>query len=238
MPHATMNMAQLSRYLHIPENQVRKLVDRGTIPSRRVNGEYIFSREEVHRWLEQRIGDSDDAELVQVEKALDRTRPPDSIEHTITVTGSIPDGAICVPLRASTRDSTIRSMAKLATQTGLLWDESAMIQALKQREELHSTALDNGVALLHPRRPMPNILGDTFITLGITASGIPFGGGNSGLTSIFFLLCSMDDRIHLRLLARLSRMLTQPGFVEQLRILENESEIRAFLEEAESSVSD
>ena len=50
---------------------------------------------------------------------------------------------------------------------------------------MHSTALDNGVALLHPRRPMPAILAEAVLALGITPGGIPFGSGGS-LTDIFF----------------------------------------------------
>ena len=76
MPHSNLNLQQLSRYLHLPDAQIRKLVDKGAIPSRRVGGELVFSRDEVHRWLEQRIGVSGEAELVQVEAALIKSAPP------------------------------------------------------------------------------------------------------------------------------------------------------------------
>lgn len=236
MPHTTLNLAQLARYLHIPEPQVRKLVERGSIPGRRVNGEWTFSREEVHRWLEHRIGVSDEKELVRVEEALDRTVPPGSDEEVRLAT-LIPEGAIAIPLDARTRDSVIRSMIRLAEGTGLLWDAKAMAEAVKEREELHSTALDNGVALLHSRRPLQNILGDTFIVLGISPNGIPFGGGFDNLTDIFFLICSMDDRVHLRILTRLSRMLlTVPNFVSDLRNCENEHAVRTLIARTEAEL--
>ena len=40
---------------------------------------------------------------------------------------------------------------------------------------------------------------------------------DGGLTDIFFLVCCRDDRTHLKVLARLSRLLLRPGFVESLR---------------------
>ncbi len=92
-----------------------------------------------------------------------------------------------------------------------------MAEAVRSREEMHPTALENGVALLHPRRPMPNILGQAFLALGCSPSGMPFGGGFGNLTDIFFLILSVDDRSHLRTLARLSRILSQPGFLDRLR---------------------
>jgi PTS system nitrogen regulatory IIA component len=236
MPHSKLTFVQLTRYLHLPEEQVRKLVDRGMIPSRRVNGESIFSREEVHRWLEHRIGVSDESELGWVEKALDGSVPIGENEELLTIAELIPPEAIAAPLLAKTRDSVIRSMVQLAVNTGLLWDGNAMSEAVKEREELHSTALESGVALLHSRRPLPGILGDTFIVLGKLVKGIPFGGGLNNLTDIFFLLCSMEDRIHLRILTRLSRLLTFPDFLVKLRELENEDLIRELLRTTELSI--
>ena len=236
MPYSNMNLQQLSRFLHLPDAKIRKLVDNGAIPSRRVNGELVFSQEEVNRWLEQRIGVSSEEELVQVEEALEKSVPTGTSNGDFTLDSLIPDGAIAMPLLAKTRDSVIRSMVQLAGSTGLLWDTDTMAEAVKAREELHSTALDNGVALLHPRRPMPNILGDTLLALGIVPSGIPFGG-LSGMTDIFFLICSMDDRIHLRILTRLSRVLTHPEFLRTLRDLEDESEIRSLIIKIEGAIS-
>lgn len=236
MAYPTLNLQQLSHYLHLPNVQIRKLVDKGVIPSRRVNGELVFSRDEVHRWLEQRIGISDEEELVQVEEALTKSIPPGSMEEEVFLVSLVPDGAIALPLLAKTRDSVIRSMVQLAGSTGLLWDTDAMAEAVKAREDLHTTALDNGVALLHSRRPMPNLLGDTFLVLGIAPSGVPFGGA-SGLTDIFFLICSMDDRVHLRILTRLSRILTYPDFLRRLRESSDASEVRELLSEMEGAIS-
>ena len=235
MPHTNLNLQQLSRYLHLPDAQIRKLVDRGVIPSRRVGGEFVFSRDEVHRWLEQRIGVSDEEELVQVEAALMKSIPPGMAEDDVLLVSLMPVGAIALPLRAKTRDSVIRSMVQLAGSTGLLWDMDAMTEAVKAREELHTTALDNGVALLHPRRPMPGLLGDTFLAVGVVPSGVPFGGA-SGLTDVFFLICSMDDQVHLRILTRLSRMLTYPDFLQRLRESSSELGVRELFFEIEGTM--
>ncbi|MDR2440118.1 MAG: PTS sugar transporter subunit IIA [Planctomycetaceae bacterium] len=236
MPHSNLTLAQLTRYLHLPETQVRKLVDRNAIPSRRVNGELVFSREEVHRWLEKQIGVSDESELGWVEDALDRSVPAGGDEELVTISELIPPEAVAIPLIAKTRDSVIRSMIQLAVGTGLLWDGEIMTNAVKEREDLHSTALENGVALLHSRRPLPSILGDTFIVLGILSKGIPFGGGFNNLTDIFFLICSMEDRIHLRILTRLSRLLAYPDFLTKLRESENEITIRELLKTTELTI--
>ena len=107
---------------------------------------------------------------------------------------------------------------------------------MKAREDMHTTALDSGVALLHPRRPMPKILSQPLLALGRSSSGIPFGGGGAPLTDVFFLICSMEDRGHLRVLARLSRILTAPGFLDALRQATNAEEARQLIVETEESL--
>lgn len=235
MPGTSLNMTQLSRYLHLPEKQVQKMVDRGTIPGRKIQGEWFFSKDEVHRWLEVRIGASDDAELADVEGALARSATADE-ETEVRISKLLHAEAIQIPLKGKTRDSVIRTMSGLAAETGLLWDADAMTEAIKTREELHPTALDNGVALLHPRRPMSSILGDSFIAMGITPTGIPFGGGFGNLTDVFFLICSTDDRVHLRTLARLSRILTYPDFLDKLRGASNPDQVIELVRETEEAI--
>ena len=174
MPHSDFDLPTLARYLHLSPEKVAKLADRGQLPGRKVSGEWRFARADIHHWLERRIGASDEEQLLEVEGALDRAAPV-SQEQEISIAALLPLDAIAVPLLARTRSSVIDSMVELAAQTGWLWDNAAMAEAIRSREELHSTALENGVALLHPRRPLSKILAQAFVALGVTSTGIPFG---------------------------------------------------------------
>ena len=128
-------------------------------------------------------------------------------------------------------------MTQLAATTGLLWDPDKMAQALRDREEMHPTALDNGVALLHPRRPLPTILAEPLLALGITRQGIPFGAGCGVLTDVFFLICSENDRNHLRTLARLSRIITAPQFLRVIRQAQDAAAAHAVIVEYEAKLA-
>lgn len=214
MSQEDFDVDSLAAYLHLDPQKVMRLADRGKIPARKVGGSWVFSAPEVHLWLEERIGLSDDQELAEVEGVL---RGRHLSEESPSLTQMLPVEAIAIPLVARTRNSVINAMCDQAAQTGLLWDAEKLAEAVRTREEMHPTALENGVALLHPRRPMPGILGEAFLALGCTDSGIPFGSSRGVLTDIFFLILSTDDRIHLHTLARLSRMVTDPDFLRELR---------------------
>jgi PTS system nitrogen regulatory IIA component len=212
VPKEDFDIDSLAAYLHLTPQQVMRLADRGKAPGRKVGGEWRFSQAEIHHWLEDRIGASDEGELVEMETVLERSH---AVVDSVSISELLHREAIAIPLQARTRNSVITAMTNLAAVSGLLWDPEKMAEAVAERERLHPTALDNGVALLHPRRPMATILAEPILALGRTSSGIPFGGGS--LTDIFFLICSTDDRVHLRVLARLSRLVADAEMLEAIR---------------------
>ncbi len=216
MAEDDFGIESLAAYLHVDPAQVLRLAERGKLPGRKVAGQWRFAQAEVHHWLEHRIGLSSDEELVHMEGVLRRAAGKTD-ESAISIADMLPLEAIAIPLAARTRGSVITSMVELAARTGWLWDTAKMAEAVRAREDLLPTALENGVALLHPRRPLANILGQAFLAFGRTDRGLPFGAPRGVLTDLFFLICSVDDGGHLRVLARLSRLIGDPALVDELR---------------------
>jgi len=214
MSTGDFDIDSLAAYLHLTPDKVRRMADRDRLPGRKIGGTWRFSEAEIHHWLEDSIGASDDTELARVEGVLKRSVPG---AEEISISAALPMEAMAVPLNARTRTSVIRKMVQLAAATGWLWDPDKMAEAVSARETLHSTALDNGVALLHPRRPQPNILAQPFLAFGRTQRGIAFGDTRGRLTDMYFLILSTDDRGHLRTLARLSRLIGDLTLLEVIR---------------------
>lgn len=235
MPTQDFGIEGLARYLHMNPQQVMRLADRGKIPGRKVAGQWRFARADIHHWLEERIGLLDEAELAEMEGVL-RGPAGGEQEPPISIAEMLPLDAIAIPLQARTRNSVITSVVEVAASTGFLWDPEKMADAVRSREELFPTAMENGVALLHPRRPMAGILGQAFLGLGITGTGIPFGGERGTLTDVFFLICSIEDRGHLRTLARLSRIIATPGFLDALRQAPDAHAAHKLIEETEGQL--
>jgi len=234
MASKDFDLDSLAEYLHLTPAQVARMADRGRLPGRKIGGQWRFSEAEIHHWLEDRIGVSGDVELKQVENVLDRRAG--SARETVCIAELLPIEAIRVPLVARTRNSVIDKMAQLAAETGLLWDPEKMAEAVRERESLHPTALDNGVALLHPRRPMPGILAEPLLALGRTHQGLPFGGERGALTDVFFLICSVDDQGHLRTLARLSRLLSDADFLRGIRDAQDATATRDWIVQREDEL--
>ena len=71
MAEESFDIDSLAVYLHLTPEQVRKMADRDRLPGRRVGGQWRFSKAEIHHWFEDRIGASNENELIEVEKVLD-----------------------------------------------------------------------------------------------------------------------------------------------------------------------
>jgi PTS system nitrogen regulatory IIA component len=236
MPDDDFDIDRLAAYLHLHPVQVSRLADRGKLPGRKVAGQWRFAQGDIHHWLEDRIGLSGNEQLQEMEIIL---RPATGHQEAPrSISQHLPLAAIEVPLIAKTRNSVITSMTEVAARTGLLWDPRKMAAAVHDREDMHPTALESGVALMHPRRPMSSILGEAFLAFGRTESAIPFGGRSGLLTDLFFLICSIDDRGHLQTLARLSRLIADPELLANLRGAHDASEVKAAIEAAEATLKE
>jgi PTS system nitrogen regulatory IIA component len=226
-----MDLQQLAAYLHRDVREVGKLANRGHLPGHRVGGEWRFARAEINHWLETQLPGLTEKQLTDLEKGGDR-----SARHGPFLAEFLSEATTAVPLPASTKASVLQELVKLAEQSWEVYDPAAILTALRQREEMGSTALPGGVAVPHPRRPLPSALGDSVIAFGRTGSGIPFGAPRGELTDLFFLVCCRDDRTHLRVLARLTRLIQRPGFLDELRAAETPAEAFATIRGAEEAL--
>jgi PTS system nitrogen regulatory IIA component len=233
MDHQLLNLDQLAARLGRDRREVERLVVRGNLPGRKVNGQWQFHPTEVTQWLEQEIRGYDETQLAQVESAQNSKE----LDPQFPITSLLKPELIEIPLEARTKRSVLESLLEVAGRTWQVWEPAAILQAIQQREEVYSTAFENGVAIPHTRSPMPEALGESVIAFGRTYSGIPFGAPKRVLSDLFFLVLCRDSRTHLQVLARLGRMLQQTGFVEGLRATEGATATYEFIAMAEQKLS-
>jgi len=214
-----MDVQELAAYLRRDVREVGKLASRGYLPGHKVGGEWRFARAEINRWIEKQLPEYSDQQLAALECSVGRAGEEEPLLASL-----LSEATVAVPLGASTKASALKALLHLAEQSWNVYDPEALLQAIRSREELSSTALPGGVAIPHTHRPLPAALGESVIAYGRTLSGIPFGAPHGELTDLFFLVCCRDDRTHLRILARLTRLFLRPGFLDSLRETETAAE--------------
>ncbi len=118
-------------------------------------------------------------------------------------------------LHADDAESTIRALSEHLTLQHVVEDGAEVNQALMERERLHTTAIGHGVAIPHATVDGVDY---TILLVAVAPDAIRFGPPESEPCRIFFLLLSPpgQESEHIKLLARLSRLVRHPGFVERL----------------------
>ncbi len=213
MSHESLSIDDLAAQLARDKRELEKLVSRGRLPGRRVDGAWRFHPTEIRMWLEQEIRGYSAEELVAVEESQRPAQSPPSSP----LVGLLQMETVQVPLEARTRRSVLESLLEVAGRTWQIWEPALLLAAILEREEVMSTGFDNGVAIPQRRNPVPAALGTSIVAYGRTFSGIPFGAPGRALTDIFFLVLCRDSKTHLSVLARLGRLLHLPGFLDDLR---------------------
>ena len=235
MTYKVFNVNELADYLHVSADSIELLVRRREIPFDRQGDRLVFRQKEIDAWASHRIlglshSDLSDYHEVSSAKAHDL-----SAKHAI-MPELIQAAYIQPNLRAKTKSSVIRAMVDLANQTELLNYPDDLLAAIQEREQMCSTALAGGIALLHAKNHEPYMSEDTFIVLARAAHPVPFGSPDGRTTDIFFLLCTQDDRIHLHLLARICMMCYHTSMLMDLREATDRDAMLSILIEAENEI--
>ncbi len=131
--------------------------------------------------------------------------------------------AIISELTAGNKTATLKELAApLAKATEL--DLDTLVNVLIDREKLGSTGIGGGVAIPHGKL---KDLTEITLAFGRSRQGVGFDSLDGEPTHIFFLLLTPENNtgLHLKMLARISRLLKQEPFKEKLLQAETGDEL-------------
>ena len=142
MSYESMNIDELAKYLKQDARDVNKLANKGTIPGKKVGGEWRFHRNEINYWIESNLHEHENETLLHFE-----SHAPIECERGLLVSKFLGEACIASPLKASTRASVLKELVTLAEQSWQVYDPTAIHAALVERESIASTALAGGIAI-------------------------------------------------------------------------------------------
>jgi nitrogen PTS system EIIA component len=112
-------------------------------------------------------------------------------------------------------------------------DLASITAVLAERERLGSTAIGDGIAIPHGKMPgVKQILG----TFGRHRRGVDFESLDGRPTHLFFVLVAPEDStsLHLKALAKVSRLFKDSSFRERLMVAKDTEEIFRLMVEEDS----
>lgn len=122
--------------------------------------------------------------------------------------------AIIPELRAKHKKGVLEELCRAAAaQEGL--EAGSLLEVLLEREKLGSTGIGEGIAIPHGKTEKINKL---LMACGRSREGVDFESMDGKPTHLFFLLIAPEQTagLHLKALAKISRLLKDQSFREEL----------------------
>jgi PTS system nitrogen regulatory IIA component len=118
-------------------------------------------------------------------------------------------------LSATDKPGIIEELASHIAERVPVIDRDKLARALMEREKLASTGIDQGVAIPHAKM---RDLGSLVACVGRKKDGVDFASMDCKPSHLFFVLVAPENStgVHLKALARISRLFRDPGFRSRL----------------------
>jgi len=216
MTGGMLSLAQAAEHVHIDENELRHAAQRGELEcQKRADDSLYFDQRSLNEWAQRELLASGEKELRERNRRIrEEEHRTDRGDRTLSSLFSVE--TIELGVKAKAKAGMLRDMTELADRSGKLYDPEALYKALVEREEAASTAVGQGVALLHPRFHDPYLFEESFVAYGRSERPIFFGASDGEATRHFFLICSTDHATHLHILAKLAVLAHGSNLMELL----------------------
>ncbi|MCF7956399.1 MAG: PTS sugar transporter subunit IIA [Phycisphaerae bacterium] len=121
-----------------------------------------------------------------------------------------------VPLASNDKDSAITELVDMLAAAKQIDDRDMVLEAVLIREQTRSTGIGSGIAIPHGKC---SGVKELVMAIGIAKTPLDFDSIDQKPVSIIVLLASPTDRTgpHIQALARISRLMLDDKFKEQLQ---------------------
>lgn len=123
--------------------------------------------------------------------------------------------AVAADLKASGKNDVLAELTDAIVKVDEKLDREEVIKVLLERERLGSTGIGDGVAIPHGKLKHSK---DLLISFGRSRGGVDFDSMDGKPAHLFFLLVAPEESVgvHLKTLARISKLLKNPNVRRQL----------------------
>lgn len=140
----------------------------------------------------------------------------------------LPKEAIIVDLQSTDKKGVIEELVTpIVDLTGVNHDE--LVRVLMERERLGSTGIGGGIGIPHGKLKS---LESLVLGFGLSRKGVDFESMDGRPTYIFFLLLTPENStgLHLKVLARISKLLKNDLFKDRLLAAATREDIQAIIQ--------
>lgn len=202
MAKKLLSKSEAAKTLKVSERVIQEMINANIFESKLVGKSLKIDADSLHEWMEN-LSESE-------EKLLALKRVICHFEEYLR-----PEN-IFLDFHAENKYEAIRLLSENAKDLRLVRDARWLYEVVVAREELISTAIGNGVALLHPRHLHPSKIKSPSILFGRSDTGVDFDAPDNKPVNIFFMLLLHNDKQHLFSLSYISKLIVNHNILGEL----------------------
>lgn len=215
MSKSYLTIKQAATYLKVTDSVIKETIKAGVFKTIKRGNSFVIDKAEVDEWLANL--NEREVELLALKRSVCR------------FTDYFKTKYIKLNFAAENKYEAIAEMSKFAKELKVVKDHRWLYQVVVAREELVSTAIGKGVALLHPRHLHPSKVKRPAILFGRSAEEIEFDAMDNKPVNTYFMLLLHDDQQHLFSISYISKLLMNDKIIKKLKSTEDQEEIYSLL---------
>jgi excisionase family DNA binding protein len=220
-----MTTRELANYMKLNEKTILKKAQNGELPGVKVGSQWRFNLAAIDKYLQEDImHDTPKDELNIIIETAQNIIPLSRLMSPVLMN---------LDLKAKTKDEVLSELVETAYKGGVISAKKTLFNQLVKREKMLSTAVGNSIAVPHPRNPNPTLFKTPNILMAKSIEGIDFQAPDNKKVHLFFMICAPNMVVHLRLMAKISKLLHVEGVIDKLMQVSRSDEIIQLLLEME-----
>lgn len=224
-----LSLRDAAARLRLTERAVARLAQKGELRGTKDGATWVLDAESVEEWLQRQTNSAAPVTSQTLSPAAT------GIPEAPTILRAMSPLRMNFNLMAQDREGVLRELTALVVAPSEKRMFNALLKALKAREDMCTTCVNEGIAIPHSRNAIVGLVDEPVIAYGRHRTGVEFGAFDGKPVHHFFLLCAPNVRQHLQLLARLSRILHNADFRRRLGETRNPEQLMALIKEFEPS---
>jgi len=154
---------------------------------------------------------------------------------SVKIAEMLDPAAIVAELRGTGKKDVLAELTEALVTANPALNREEVIRVLLERERLGSTGIGDGVAIPHGKLKH---LDRQLIAFGLSRKGVEFDAMDGKPARLFFLLIAPEDAVgvHLKTLARISKLLKAPLVRERLLAALDRQQIHGIITEEEENL--
>lgn len=201
-----LKITDVAELLDVSESTIHEWLAAGKIPAYRINQQYQFSRTEIEDWVLAQKRPRNDEEKDQ--------SPAKKGTKQFSLFRAIHKGGVLHNVPGNTKEEVIRNTTRMMAEE-LNLDPDVLADLLLDREKLHSTALNHGIAVPHARDFFLDAHHD-IVTVVFPTKPLEFAALDGRPVHTLFFLFACEDKRHLNLLSKIAHLTNSPSTLKFL----------------------